>query len=145
MSAVKSIQKIIKEHKRIVYSTLFLLLFSALLVVALIRGVKDPVKPSEIGETKPPKVLETAFDRWYRGENGELLASFYLINHTDAHIAKIMISCAAYTVNDIQTNSYTQVINVTLLPGEVRHLDKTFIGELDPLAVKAICRVDSWE
>jgi hypothetical protein len=138
-------REVIKEHKKIAYAALFLLLFFALLAIALIKGVKDPVKPTENDGTKPPKALETAFDRWYRGENGELLASFYLINHTETQVTNITISCAAYTVNDIQTNSYTQAINVTLLPEEVRHLDKTFIGELDPLAVKALCRVDSWE
>ncbi|GHV06860.1 hypothetical protein AGMMS50229_12470 [Campylobacterota bacterium] len=135
-----------KKHKKYVAAALFLICF-ILFLIAMSPGGKKPFKYEDAAgnTTEPPSVLETSFDRWYRGEKGELLASFYLINHTDREINNLHIACAAYTAMDIETAQYEQRLSVVLQPTEVRHLHKIFIGELDPLATKAVCRIDEWE
>lgn len=60
-------------------------------------------------------------------------------------LKNVTIVCAAYSADDHEVGDYRQSVNVTLLPGEVRHLSKTFMGKLDPLAQKAVCRIESWE
>jgi hypothetical protein len=41
--------------------------------------------------------------------------------------------------------SYKQIVNVAMKSGEVRHLEKVYMGKLDDLAVKTTCRIDTWE
>lgn len=134
---------LLRQHKRESMAALFVLIFLMLLFLSFKQGAKG-LGHSEAPEG-PPKALETSFERWYRGDEDQLLASFFLFNHSEQPVNRVEIVCAAYQADNREIGRYRQSVNVTLLPGEVRHLSKTYIGKLDPLAQKAVCRIESWE
>lgn len=136
--------EIIKQHKKEALAVLFILVFLLLLLLSFYQGSRG-FERGDQNESEPPKALETSFERWYRGDEDELLASFFLFNHSERSVKRIEIVCAAYRADNEEVGRYRQLVNVTLLPGEVRHLSKTYIGKLDPLAQKAVCRIESWE
>ncbi|MGE4295905.1 MAG: FxLYD domain-containing protein [Campylobacterales bacterium] len=135
---------LVRQHKREALAALFVLLFLLLLLLSLKQGTKGFGR-DDANDSQPPRALETSFERWYRGDEDQLLASFFLFNHSEKPVKQVEITCAAYSADDREVGRYRQWIKVTLLPGEVRHLSKTFMGKLDPLAQRAVCRIESWE
>ncbi|MDR1451047.1 MAG: hypothetical protein LBI57_01745 [Helicobacteraceae bacterium] len=129
------------KSKKVLLAALFLVAFFAVLLWTHSRGLSNPIKPRDSAST----ALESAFLRWFRGENGELLVTFQLINHTDSFISKIEIACVAYYINDQEAGSYNQKLNVSLMPSESRMLNRAYIGALDPLAQKVNCRIERRE
>ncbi|MDR0664849.1 MAG: hypothetical protein LBF86_04935 [Helicobacteraceae bacterium] len=142
MTSISQILDRVKRSKKLVFAACFLIAFFAVLYWTYSRGLSNPIKPPN---NDAPKALENAFLRWFRGENGELLATFQLINHTDVFIGRIEIACVAYYANDQEANRYVQKLNVSLMPNEARMLNRSYIGALDPLAQKVNCRVERWE
>ncbi|MDR2034304.1 MAG: hypothetical protein LBP89_06710 [Helicobacteraceae bacterium] len=142
MSIDKAIKNV-KRRKKVLLAALFLLTFFLLLLWTYSRGLSNPIKTPETREIPP--VLENAFLRWFRGENGELLATFRLQNYTDKFIGRVEINCVAYYANDEEAGNYNQKISVSLMPSEVRMLNRAYMGVLDPLAQKVNCALERWE
>jgi hypothetical protein len=129
-----------------VASLLFLLLlFTSYQKGAGGFGPYGTQETSENNESEVPRALETSFERWYRSEEDQLLASFFLFNHSEEKVAQVEILCATFQADGTELENYRRIIQVDLLPGQVRHLAKTRIGKLDPLAQRAVCRIDSWK
>ncbi|MDR2151256.1 MAG: hypothetical protein LBO72_00390 [Helicobacteraceae bacterium] len=139
-----TIEKNGARAKKIAIVACFLIAFFALLIWVYSRGLSNPIKPLE-DPNAAPQALESAFLRWFRGENDELFVTFQLTNHTDAFIGRIEITCVAYYANDQEAQKYEQKLNVSLMPGEARMLNRSYIGALDPLAQKVNCRVERRE
>ncbi|MDR2905560.1 MAG: hypothetical protein LBU73_06380 [Helicobacteraceae bacterium] len=133
----------IKNHKRIFGTIIFLIVFFAILFAVYNKGLKNPVKEPEKFEV--PKVLESAFSRWHKGESDELFATFKLVNHTEQNIEKITIGCVSFMVNGKELQNYQRSVNVFIYPSEARVLNRVYMGVLDELAQRVNCRVESWE
>ena len=138
----------LKNHKTELIAIIGVVLFLMLLTASYQQGAKGfgtNGREEEELDGEAPKALETSFERWYRGEDDQLLASFFLFNHSDQPVEQVEILCATFLASGEQIRTYRRVVGVTLMPGEVRHLSRTRIGELDPLAQKANCRINSWK
>lgn len=132
------------KNKKNISAAVAILLILLLIIFGFSVGSKNPIKvPDE--PQKKGGVLETSFDRWYRGENGELLASFFLQNHSNNSVEKIEIVCVAFSSDNKELSRFNQSIKLQLLPNEERVLSKTYIGKLDPLTQKVICQISNWE
>lgn len=140
----KKIASLIPKYKKYIFALIAFLVFIIIVVIVSKTGTKNPIKNIEEKQEKGG-VLETSFDRWNRGENGELFASFFLQNHSPNTVEKIDIVCVAYSPDNRELARYKQSIKLSLSPNEERVLTKTYIGNLDILTQKVLCQVASWE
>ncbi len=148
---IKAIGPLLSRYRMETAVVVGTVLFLLLLVLSYRQGaggfgVGDfgPETNDQEEKSEAPRALEASFERWYRSEEGELLASFFLFNHSERTVREIQVVCATFRTDGSEIRSYRRNISVDLMPGQVRHLSKTRIGELDPTAQRAICRIDSW-
>ena len=136
-----------ERHRKVIYAVLFLLAFTALLGWSLYVGMKPVPTPfRDRNDSSAVKhILETSFAAWHRGDSNQLLASFNFENHTDKTISRITVVCQSYLPNGTANAELTQVIPINLAAGEIRHLYKQYIGDLDALADTVDCTIDNWE
>lgn len=136
--------ELFKQNRKNIIVAVALIVLVVLIVLGFSIGSKNPIKTPELPEEKGG-ILEASFDRWYKGESGELLASFFLQNHSQNQVEKIDIVCVAFSADNKEINRFNQSVKLLLLPNEERVLNRTYIGKLDPLAQKVVCQISSWE
>lgn len=132
------------RYKKGIIAAIVVVVLIVLIGLGFSVGTKNPIKPLD-PEAEKGGVLQVSFDRWYRGEKGELLATFFMQNHSEEVVNKINIICVAYSADNKEVNRFEKSVKLNILAGEERLLNKTYIGNLDPITQKVICQITSWE